>query len=248
MSIASPLKRRLRSTHRAWVFRRAWRQFIRRTDEALAPGSTVLDDLVYGWGNESWSGASEFLRACIAHARVAQQPILECGSGLSTLLLGWIAQRNGNAVWSLEHIPGWRLRVNSALARAGVQCATVCDSPLMDHGEYDWYSLPAQLPARFGLVICDGPPAATRGGRFGMLPLMQSRLAADAVVLLDDAQRVEEQEIARRWSALLDQEPQFLGIDKPYFRFGPSAGARPAATAGSASAPTGYGTPAPTLR
>ena len=247
MSFVAPVKRRLRQAHRAWVFQRAWRHFARRPADALVSGSSLLPDLVYGWGNESWSGAQEFLHACIDHARHMRAPILECGSGLSTLLVGWVAQQAGTTLWSLEHLPAWRERVNGALARAGVRAATVCDSPLADHGAFDWYRVPAGLPPAFGLVICDGPPAATRGGRYGLLPVLGQRLTADAVVLLDDAQRDDEQEIARQWRDQLGQEPQYLGTDKPYFRFGPPPAAAPA-TADSAPAAGYFGTPAPTLQ
>lgn len=247
MTRLAPLKRRLRQAHRDWVFRRAWRHYARRPSDALAPGSDLLHDLVYGWGNESWSGAYEFLHACIAQALRTRAPILECGSGLSTLLVGRVAQDTGATLWALEHEPAWRTRVDDALVRAGVRGATVCDSPLTRYGEFDWYTVPPSLPARFALVLCDGPPAATRGGRYGLLPVLGDRLTADAVVLLDDAQREDEQEIARRWRDLFGHEPQLLGTDKPYFRFGPPVAAA-SATSDSARAAACYGTPAPTLR
>src|SRR5207247_10369806 len=48
-------------------------------------------------------------------------------------------------------------------------------------------------------VVCDGPPAGTRGGRFGLLSVIGDRLPAGAVILLDDADRDTEQHTLRRW-------------------------------------------------
>lgn len=56
----------------------------------------------------------------------ADGPILEWGSGLSTVLLGLAAQRQGNTVWSLEHDPLWAGRVASTLDRYGVTSVRLC--------------------------------------------------------------------------------------------------------------------------
>ena len=49
----------LRAQHRKFVFRRAMRRFLRDPEAAIAPGSTVMADLVYGWGNDFWSALDE---------------------------------------------------------------------------------------------------------------------------------------------------------------------------------------------
>jgi hypothetical protein len=57
------------------------------------------------------------------------------------------------------------------------------------------------MPLEFRLVICDGPPGATAGGRYGLLPVLGERLAAEATILLDDSDREGEAEVLQRWMA-----------------------------------------------
>lgn len=75
-------------------------------------------------------------------------------------------------------------------------------SPLKDYGDFCWYDAPLEsMPDSFSLVICDGPPGATKGGRYGLVPFMRDRLRSGCVILLDDAEREEERTIAARWQS-----------------------------------------------
>ena len=69
---------------------------------------------------------------------------------------------------------------------------------MISYGDFDWYEVTPNLPEEFSLVVCDGPPGMTRGGRYGLLPVMRERLHG-AEVLLDDASRAEEQKILSVW-------------------------------------------------
>jgi hypothetical protein len=77
--------------------------------------------------------------------------------------------------------------------------------------EFQWYR-PAALPPpaaadRCGLLVIDGPPARLGSlMRYPALPLLHRRLAGDAVVVLDDANRDDEREILRRWG---ERYPEF---------------------------------------
>jgi hypothetical protein len=78
----------------------------------------------------------------------------------------------------------------------------VCAAPLREFNGYSWYDAPREdLPHRIGLVICDGPPGQTPGGRFGLLPQMRERLAPGATILLDDVDREGERAVLARWEA-----------------------------------------------
>lgn len=74
------------------------------------------------------------------------------------------------------------------------------------------------LPARFSLVLCDGPPGNTPGGRYGLLPVLGHRLSPSVVILLDDAGRPDERAIADRWTAELGGTMTIEGVQKPYAR------------------------------
>lgn len=210
----------LRRSHRQLVFHAAMRRLLRTPMQADQVSDDALENLIYGWGNEGWSGTPEFLRVCIENALNCQAPILECGSGLSTIVLGVVAQRTGNSLWSLEHMTDWGARVEQVLRRFRIEAVRLCIAPLSRYGEYDWYTPPADgMPEHFGLVICDGPPSQTRGGRYGLVPQMRYRIERGCVILLDDAERPDEQVIVRRWTEELPDshvvrgpEPRFVSV------------------------------------
>ncbi|RPH77600.1 MAG: hypothetical protein EHM77_07815, partial [Planctomycetaceae bacterium] len=173
--------------------------------------------LAYGWNNEDWSACGDYLHACLQRTLDTRGPILECGSGLSTLLLGMIAQRIGGFVWSLEHHGQWAERVAGEIERFGIRSVRLCVSPLKDYGEYTWYDPPlATMPDGFAGVVCDGPPGETKGGRYGMMPVMRSRLKPGAWVLLDDADRENERAIAARWANESGASCEIHRADRPY--------------------------------
>lgn len=206
----------LRQQHRNYVFSSSMKQLVKAPD-SLETGSQLLRDLVYGWSNEAWSAADEYLGGCLEYARNTKGPILECGSGLTTLLLGVIAQRMGKEVWSMEHHPAWAQKVQGMLDKWGIRSVRLCRDDLRDYGGYSWYTVPAKgVPNDFGLVICDGPPGATPGGRYGMLPVMRERLRDGCVVLIDDVERQAERDLAARWAKEYDAKYEFKGDRKPY--------------------------------
>jgi hypothetical protein len=206
-----------RSRHREWAFRRAMWTFATRPIESLAGDADVLRRLTYGWGNEDWSAFPDYLKVCLAQIDGTRGPILECGSGLSTLLFGLVAQRTGNIVWTLEHNADWAQKVTDRLIEFGIDAVRLCVQPLRDYGDFSWYDPPLRsMPARFAGVVCDGPPGDTKGGRYGLLPVMRERLAPSAWILLDDAVRSEERAIASRWGAEFGATVEIRGTVRPY--------------------------------
>lgn len=190
------VKRRLRKWHRSLLLHYAVRQ-VRSTQE---PSVQVLRRLVYGWGNEGWSAQPSYLLAIARRVLECDGPILECGSGVSTLLIGLLADRRGVQAWSLEHDVRWVSQTKSMLRRFGVRSVRVVHAPLRSFDGYDWYDHVGRLSAEgFDSVVCDGPPGATRGGRYGLMPQLRKRLRPGCVVLADDADREGEQKIFRAW-------------------------------------------------
>ena len=175
------------------------------------PAESDLEDLRFGWGNVSWSADVTYLSRVSQCSAASTGPILECGSGLSTLLLGMMAARRGTEVWSMEHHPEWFDRVKKQLARHRLPVNLVL-APLRDYGAFTWYDPPLdRLPDRFALVICDGPPGDTPGGRYGLAPIMKERLGPGTVILLDDADREEELAIIRKWQREMGTTCEFFG-------------------------------------
>lgn len=179
------------------------RRVVKRLTRARAPSvySTLWSDAVYGWGNEKWSADEMYLCEVIRTAESTSGAILECGSGLTTLLLSAVAARRGLQVHALEHNETWHARVRQAVLEMGGTTTTVHLAALRSYDDYDWYDAPLEeLPGNITLVVCDGPPGATRGGRSGMLPRMREKLAPRCTILLDDISRPAERELALGWS------------------------------------------------
>jgi len=204
--------------HRKYTFRRAMRTFVRDPSRSIGEPGGVLSELVYGWGNEAWSAGEEYLRGCLEHAFQTNGPILECGSGLSTILLGKVAQETGNVVWSLEHTTIWSKKVVDSLERYGIPSRNLCVCPLKDYGDFYWYAPPMELmPSSFSMVVCDGPPGNTKGGRYGLVSVMRSKLRHGTTIFLDDAARDHEKTLAARWADELQADCKVRGLRKPYF-------------------------------
>ena len=209
-------RRFISRVYRGFIFRRAMRSFLNAPEVLTQP---VALDLTYGWGNEPWSPSQEYLEACIEQALTSSGPILECGSGLSTVLVGAIAKRRGISQWALEHILERAGEVQRCLDRYKIDSVVLCVKALKAYDDFTWYDPPLEsMPGSFALVVCDGPPGSTEGGRYGLAPIMGERLKPGCVILLDDAVREHELAIARRWEAELGASLETLGGSKPYIK------------------------------
>lgn len=153
------------------------------------------------WANPDMASEPDYLIDVSLQCHAADGPVLECGTGVSTFIA---AIYSAHGVWCLEqHLPS-RRRAARIVNAAGL-AARVIDAPLQNYGGFDWYRVPEGLPSRFAVAICDGPPGRTRGGRYGLLPVMRDRLR-DGVVLLDDVNRESEHAIMERWRDEFDVE------------------------------------------
>jgi predicted O-methyltransferase YrrM len=134
--------------------------------------------------------------------------IVECGSGVSTVVLARLVRQCGHAdvtITSLEHDADWALLVTELLNRESLSdIATVLHAPLQ--GDPPWYALGelAGLPDEIDLLVVDGPPAFEPGQQLRRAPALAalgSRLGKDSTVVLDDIDRPGEQSVLARWEA-----------------------------------------------
>ena len=154
-----------------------------------------------------WAASPDFL-LLVANEIQRRRPdsILECGSGVSTLVFARMLQKNGcGRVVSLEHDPVYADATRRLLADHGLtDWAAVVLAPLgTKDSSSPWYSVEA-APKAIGsidLLIVDGPPSTVAPlARYPALPVLASRLSRHAAVIVDDANRQDEREMLRMWA------------------------------------------------
>lgn len=155
----------------------------------------------------TWSAEADFLRLITEHClKVKPEVIVECSSGVTTLVLSRCCQLNGKGrVYSLEngeeYVAKTRAEVNSFCLN---DYASVIHAPLQNHAigntNYDWYSV-AELPAvPIDMLVIDGPPGfQNENARYPAIPVLIDRLADGCVILLDDAARRGEINAVEQW-------------------------------------------------
>ena len=99
-------KAAIRTSHQRFVLKRAFSEF-KKDPIASLNASDLFARLRYGWGNEGWSAPEGYLRDCVREAIFCNESILECGSGLTTILIGVVAEQYGREFVSLEHSELW---------------------------------------------------------------------------------------------------------------------------------------------
>lgn len=164
--------------------------------------------LEYGLpGTRGWAGSPDFLLA-VARRVLTTRParVVECSSGVSTLLIARALQLNGAGhVYSLEHEVAYAEKTRQELDRHGLgDWATVIHAPLgacrTEVGEQRWYDISALPEGDINLLVIDGPPGTTGPlARYPAGPQLFARLSSGAAVYLDDADRPDERDAVARW-------------------------------------------------
>ena len=158
---------------------------------------------------EHWSAGADFLDLVVEHC-LQEKPsvVLECSSGLSTLLLARCCQLNGlGHVWSLENGKEYAQATQAALAFYGLDnTATVLHAPLVatniGNREFQWYTLSGLSVSEIDLLVIDGPPGFIQEhSRYPALPLLMEKLNSHCTVYLDDAARTDERELVGQWQS-----------------------------------------------
>lgn len=145
---------------------------------------------------------------------IARRPIntiVELGSGTSTLWLSYALEKRGTGgrIISLDHEPHFAAITRSTLAAHGFEDgpAEVRDAPLtpdvLDGHPSPWYDRQAVETIKdIDLLLIDGPPKSSGDlARYPALPVLLSRLAPGAIIVVDDAARPEETAMVKRWLA-----------------------------------------------
>ncbi len=189
----------LSSKMRDALLRRTVNRIAKRYPSQL-PSKADLLTLHFAWGNIGFMASLSYLKKIAAAVHETKGPILECGSGLTTILMGILAKGRGISIYSLEHHSVWQIRMRAVMDSFGFDHVKIIDAPLKDFGEYDWYHFEKNaLPQNIELVVCDGPPGNIKGSRYGLIPEMNDYLSDNCTILLDDANRRNEKQVMENW-------------------------------------------------
>jgi predicted O-methyltransferase YrrM len=178
--------------------------------ENSADAWQILSPLLLGGGYLPWTTGSMrpagLVQVCNEIVHGDRTRILECGTGVSTVLLArLLREREAGALTSLEHDPHWATLIQDQLRREHLdRHARVVHAPLQ--GDPPWYRL-NEMPDEIDLLIVDGPPAFEPGHgarRSPALARFDDRLVLDAAVILDDIDRPGEQHVIATWETSTD--------------------------------------------
>jgi predicted O-methyltransferase YrrM len=141
--------------------------------------------------------------------RTAPDVIVECGSGVSTVVLARCLQLNGGGlVYSLDADARFAEETRRELDRRGLgSFAVVLDAPLTRHtvnGEtVQWYDTSALPKTEIDMMFIDGPPTWTGPlARLPAGPILFPRLKPGGTVFADDTARADETRAVDRWLTL----------------------------------------------
>jgi predicted O-methyltransferase YrrM len=188
---------------------RSRRPDLRRAVATLRTDEPDFDGLARAWGNELFRADADYLRAIYCAVRETKGRVLECGSGISTVLLSATAP---GRVTTLEHSRVWTAVTRHELRKLRLEDPIV-RSPLTNHAAGIWYD--ARLSDGYSVIVCDGPPGH-RGGRGATLPIAIPHMTPKAVVLLDDVERPEERTISETWAARYGFDLEIVQCARPY--------------------------------
>ena len=165
----------------------------------------ILSPLLVQGGYLPWTTGSMrpagLVEVCNEIVHGNRTRILECGTGVSTVLLArLLREREAGVLTSLEHDPHWATLIQDQLRREHLdRHVRVVHAPL--HADPPWYLLD-EMPDDIDLLIVDGPPAFEPGHgarRAPALARFDDRLVLDAAVILDDIDRPGEQQVIATW-------------------------------------------------
>lgn len=155
----------------------------------------------------NWSAEADFLQiivdACLEHR---PNLILECSSGLTTLMLARCCQLNATGrVVSLEDGLAYAENTRSYIDRYGLgDYGAVIHAPLqervVDGNTYAWYATDPIPASGVDMLVIDGPSGfIQRHSRYPALPVCRPCLSSGCHIYMDDAAREDERAIVAMW-------------------------------------------------
>ncbi len=157
---------------------------------------------LFRYGGNAWAADSGVLALLTGLVRKCRGPIIETGSGLSSVVMGAVTDAQ---VYSLEHVEHYAAQTLNWCNEAGLDNVGICCAPLKDF----WYDLdPFELPNKFALGFCDGPPRFY-GTRMKFFEVLGERCSA--IVVDDIKSDVNYSRNVHEWAAAHGRTVQLMG-------------------------------------
>lgn len=187
--------------------------------ESLMAIYNFLPDLKYLPPSRGWAGSPDFLLK-ILDIIFKKKPhlIVELGSGLSSVIIGSALKRiNQGKLISFDHDEQFFNETKDNVNFNNVESYVNLNyTPLITYENgYKWYDFKkVNIDDKIDLLIVDGPPRIIQqNSRFPALPYLLDKLSEDCIIILDDANRVDEKEIIKKWCDFLDNKRILYTID-----------------------------------
>ncbi len=193
------------------------RQSVRTFRENPAPTHGDIQRFRRAWGNESYSADASYVSEVFSRVRRCVGPILECGSGLTTLVAALAAEARNLTIWSLEQDLEWVDLVKQKLKRHRIRNVVLKHAPLKEYRDYVWYDVSqVDLPSGFECGLWEGPAVGRTWGRayapwrYGVLPVLRENGIAVDEILLDDADEPRAAGLLASWKKEFDMGHHML--------------------------------------
>lgn len=147
--------------------------------------------------------------------------VVECGSGTSTVFVAKLLKKLNprGYITALEHLDEYAeetkrlIQDHSCTSHAEVRAVplTGCEPGGKDQV---WYGVSPNdfRDQDIDLLLVDGPPSTVCSmARYPAVPLLRSRLGDNCIIVMDDGDRPEDEEIARRWAENEGADLKYVG-------------------------------------
>jgi predicted O-methyltransferase YrrM len=196
----------------AELYRRMQRRFDEQWEhyyqlEALASIFSLLKIRHPLPATRGWAISPDFLREMIAEIKLHKPKfILDLGSGVSTLIAGYMMEKSGGKVVGIDHDAMYADATRKNISAHSLEViATVVHAPLTKTSvgaeQKMWYDTnKLEFEEKIDMLIVDGPPERTeKMARYPAVPVLYRQLSKNAVILVDDARGNDLQEAVKQW-------------------------------------------------
>jgi hypothetical protein len=155
-----------------------------------------------------WAASPDFLLK-IAEVILNDKPnfMVELGSGVSSLVINACVKLNGaGSAITIDHDKDYLMKTIALVQSSQKQVHIVFEHcPLrksnIGNEEWQWYDIPSSsITRKIDLLIVDGPPRKIgKNSRFPAIPKLHMYFSDSTKILLDDYNRMDEQEVVSLW-------------------------------------------------